>query len=155
VPPETLTSLLSNPVTASLKAKVIVSVSPAFRPAEAADTVTVGALVSRVKVKGAVPVPPALVSLATIVCGPSPSPVGVKVQAPLASAVVVAAIWMPSIVKCTTAFGSPESVRVGSLVSLSPAVPVLFFRLSVMTGGGVTVALTITTLLVTVKVLPW
>jgi hypothetical protein len=40
-------------------------------------------------------------------------------------------------------------------VSLSPAVPVLFFRLSVMTGGGVTVALTITTLLVTVKVLPW
>lgn len=57
--------------------------------------------------------------------------------------------------KCTTAFGSPEPVRVGSLVGLSPAVPVLFFRLSVTTGGGVTVALTMTTLLVTVNVLPW
>src|SRR5436305_1394812 len=44
--------------------------------------VTVGATVSRVKLTLAVPVPPALVSLAMMVCCPSARPVGVNDQAP-------------------------------------------------------------------------
>ena len=53
-----------------------------------------------VKVSDALAVlPAASVSLATTVCEPLPRPVGVKLQAPDASAVAVGAMALPSIVK--------------------------------------------------------
>jgi hypothetical protein len=55
------------------------------------DTVIVGAVVSSVKVSEAVPVlPAASVSLATTMCEPSDSPMGMNVQMLPASAVAVA-----------------------------------------------------------------
>ena len=59
-----------------------------------------GAVVSRVKVSDVLAVlPAASVSLATTVCDPLPRPVGVKLQAPDASAVAVPAMALPSTVK--------------------------------------------------------
>ena len=69
----------------------------------------------------ALPVPPPLVSLATIVCGPCDRPVGVNVQLPLPSAVAVWAIGEPSIVKCTVAPGSPPPLSASSLVISRPS----------------------------------
>jgi hypothetical protein len=81
----------------------------------------------------------ASVSLATTVWLPSAKPVGVKLQCPLASAVAVAAIGVPSTVKCTTALASPEPDSAGSEVILSVAdVPLSSARLTV-TIGAVTV----------------
>src|SRR4030088_115330 len=45
--------------------------------------------------------------LATMVCGPSASPLGVNDHAPCAVAVAVAATGLPSIVKCTTVLARP------------------------------------------------
>ena len=99
-------------------------------------TVIAGACVSSVKASEAVPVlPAASVSLATIVWAPSERPVGVKLQAPLALAVAVAATALPSTVKCTTAFGSPKPVSVAFEVILSlDEDPVSFVKLSVTTA---------------------
>jgi len=47
--------------------------------------------------------------LATMVCGPSASPLGVNDHAPCALAVAVAATGLPSIVKCTTVLARPGS----------------------------------------------
>jgi hypothetical protein len=54
-----------------------------------------------------------------MVCDPSVKPLGVNVQAPLLLAVAVAAIALPSTVKCTTALGSPDPVSAGFEVILS------------------------------------
>ena len=62
--------------------------------------VTAAAVLSRVKVSDALPaLPAASVSLATTVCDPLPRAVGVKLQAPDASAVAVPAMALPSTVK--------------------------------------------------------
>src|SRR5215218_9146525 len=67
-------------------------------------SVTVGDMPPKLNESEAEPVLPAKsVSLATIVCGPLVRPVGEYDQAPLASAVAVAASALPSSVKCTTA----------------------------------------------------
>ena len=58
-----------------------------------------GAVVSRLKVSDVLAVLPAAVSLATTVCDPLTRPVGVKLQAPDASAVAVPAMALPSIEK--------------------------------------------------------
>ena len=77
--------------------------------------VTTGAVVSRVKVSEAVSVLPAgSVSLATMVWLPSAKPVGEKLHTPLELAVAVCAMALPSTVKCTTAFASPEPVSMAS-----------------------------------------
>ena len=69
---------------------------------------TTGAVVSSVKLSEAVPVLPKLsVWLATMVWAPSASPLGVNDQAPVASAVTVVAMALPSMVKCTTVLASP------------------------------------------------
>src|SRR5882672_12464832 len=92
----------------------------------------VGATVSSVKLSEAVPVLPNVsVWLATMVCGPSASPVGVNDHAPWASAVAVAAIALPSIVKFTTVLARPVPLSAAFEVMLpladdaaSPAVTV-------------------------------
>ena len=62
--------------------------------------VMAAAVLSSVKVSDVLPVlPAASVSLATTVCEPLTRPVGVKLQAPDASAVAVGAMALPSIVK--------------------------------------------------------
>ena len=59
--------------------------------------VMAAAVLSRVKASDALPVlPAASVSLATTVCDPLTRPVGVKLQAPDASAVAVVAMALPS-----------------------------------------------------------
>ena len=69
---------------------------------------TTGAVVSRVKLSEAEPVLPKVsVWLATMVCGPSASPVGVNDQTPLASAVTVVAMAVPSMVKLHHGVGKP------------------------------------------------
>ena len=69
---------------------------------------TTGAVVSSVKLSEAVPVLPKLsVWLATMVWAPSASPLGVNDQAPVASAVTVVAMALPSMLKCTTVLASP------------------------------------------------
>ena len=69
---------------------------------------TLGALVSSVKVSVALPMLPKLsVWLATMVCEPSASPLGVNDQFPWPLAVAVVAIGLPSIVKCTTVLARP------------------------------------------------
>src|SRR5258708_10083384 len=79
----------------------------------ASCSLTTGALVSRVKVSEDEPVRPAeLVSLATTACVPSAS-VGVYDQTPLELAVVVAAMALPSTVKCTGAPASAVPVSAG------------------------------------------
>ena len=61
--------------------------------------------------------------------------IGVKVQAPLALAVAVAATTVPSTVKCTTAFGSPEPVNAAFDVIMSvDEMPVSLTRLSATAG---------------------
>ena len=98
--------------------------------------VTVGATVSSVKLTLAVPVPPALVSLATMVCCPSARPVGVNDQAPFALAVAVAAIAVPSTVNLTVELGSAVPVRVAVEVILSVAeLPVSLASPAVTVGG--------------------
>jgi hypothetical protein len=55
----------------------------------------------------------------------------------LASAVTVAAIGVPSIVKCTMVLGSPEPVSAGSEVILSVLdIAVSWASASVTAGGG-------------------
>ena len=67
-----------------------------------------GAVVSSVKVSEALPVLPKLsVWLATMVCDPSASPLGVNVHTPWALVVAVAVMGLPSTVKCTTALARP------------------------------------------------
>ena len=69
---------------------------------------TTGAVVSSVKLSEAVPVLPNVsVWLATMVCGPSASPLGVNDHAPWALAVTVVATGLPSSVKCTTVLARP------------------------------------------------
>src|SRR4029077_8615011 len=83
-------------------------------------SVTTGAVLSSMNVSDAGPaLPAASVSLAMTVCLPSARPVGVNTQLPLPLAVTVVAIGVPSTVKLTTAFASPDPVNVGSLVILS------------------------------------
>src|SRR5689334_22460570 len=77
---------------------------------------------------------------------PSARPAGVKDHAPLASAVVVAAMGLPSTVKLTTAFGAAVPLIVALFAMKKSAdVPVLNVRFAVSggttsagTGGGVT-----------------
>src|SRR5918994_6201862 len=97
-----------------------------------------GAVVSSRKATDAVPVaPPALVSLATIVCAPSASPPAVNDQTPLASAVAVAAIGLPSTVKCTTAPATAVPRSVGSeVIRSADDAPVSFESPAVTMGGG-------------------
>src|SRR6266700_1689757 len=77
-------------------------------------TASDGAVVSSVKVSEALPVLPNVsVWLATIVCCPSPRPVGANDQFPDGSAVVVTPLGVPSIVKCTTALARPVPLSAG------------------------------------------
>src|SRR5258706_10209723 len=70
-----------------------------------------------------------------MVCDPSDRPVGVNDHAPRASAVTVAAIGLPSIVKCTTVLARPLPVSASFEVILSLAdVPVSVVKLSVNVG---------------------
>ena len=73
------------------------------------------------KEREALPVlPAASVSLATTVWLPFASPLGVNDQAPVASAVAVPAMALPSTVKCTTALGSPVPASAGLVVVVPP-----------------------------------
>ena len=94
-------------------------------------------MLSSVKLSECWPVlPVALVSLATMVCAPWPRAVGLKVQAPVASAVAVGAMALPSIEKCTTALASPPPVSAGFDVILSvDDDPVSFARRAVMAAA--------------------
>ena len=66
-----------------------------------------------------------LVTLATTAWPPSVSAAGVKLHAPVtASAVAVAAMATPSMVKCTTPLAMVDPDRAALLVMRSPAVPV-------------------------------
>ena len=126
----------------SPRSSVTVTVSPLATPPLEGDGVTeptVGVVVSSVKLSDAVPVlPAALVSLTMIVCAPSKSPLGVKLQFPLASAVAVDPISVPSTLKCTTALASPEPCKEGSLVILSlDEAPVSDARFSFTAGATV------------------
>src|SRR5690242_18649157 len=94
---------------------------PETVPLLPAVSVTMGATVSSVKLSVVVAVTPAaLLSLTTIVCAPSASPVGVNVQLPLLSALAVAAIAVPSTVKCTVA--SESVVPVSVALEVMPSV---------------------------------
>ena len=85
--------------------------------------------------------PGAPVSLATIVCCPSASPVGVKVHAPPLLAVTVVEIGLPSTVKETTAFAMPVPTSLGLLVTWSlDDAPVSLSRRSVTFAVGVWIA---------------
>ena len=95
-------------------------------------------MVSSVNVTLAVPVPPALVSLATMVCWPSARPVGVNDQAPLALAVAVAATAVPSTVNFTVEFGSAVPLRVALEVIVSvEELPVSLVKAAGTVGAGV------------------
>ena len=113
----------------------IVVVKPVFVPIVLLIA-SVGAVVSSVKLSVAVPGLPKLsVWLATMVCGPSASPLGVNDHAPWASAVTVATIGLPSIVKCTTVLARPVPVNASFEVMRSIADdPVSIVRLSVTVG---------------------
>src|SRR5262249_15325245 len=79
-------------------------------------TVTAGAVISSVKLSAAEPVLPARsVSDALSVCALSPRPVGTKLQAPAALAVVVPSTTPPSLI-VTVAFWSPDPWIAGLLV---------------------------------------
>ena len=97
-----------------------------------------GAVVSSVNVNEAVPVRPAeLVSLATTVCDPSASPVGVNDHTPVALAVTVPSVFDPSVI-LTLAFGSAEPVKASFEVILSvDDTPVSLAREIVTTGADV------------------
>jgi hypothetical protein len=98
---------------------------------------TAGAVVSRVMVSDAVPVPPGVVSRATSVCVPSASPVGEKLHTPAAAfATVVPSVTVPSVM-ITVAFAAPPPVTAGLAVrpSLDDA-PVSATSVSVTGGGG-------------------
>src|SRR5882762_5921010 len=112
-----------------------------------------GAVVSSVNVSDAVPVLPNVsVWLATMVCTPSASPLGVNDHAPWALAVTVVAIGVPSIVKCTTVLARP--LPVSASLEVMPSVleaPVSNARLSLTVGA---VVLSVKTTGVLVPVLP-
>ena len=97
---------------------------------------TTGADVSSVKLSEAEPVLPKVsVWLATMVCGPSASPVGVNDQAPLALAVTVVAMAVPSMVKLTTVLASPVPLTASLEVMWSLAeLPVSMLSASVTLG---------------------
>src|ERR1700745_1168768 len=94
-----------------------------------------GAVVSNVNDKVAVPVlPDPSVSLATIVCAPSDKPTGVKVQTPLAFAIVVPSVVDPSW-RAPTPLEFPEPVSVPfEVIESVDEAPVSWARLSVTTG---------------------
>src|SRR5258708_10051767 len=109
------------PVRAGLAVILSVAEAPVSlaRPAVTTGAVGEGGGVGVVSVKAseALPVlPAASVSLATTVCVPAARPVGVYDQAPVASAVAVPAIALPSAVKCTAAPASPVPLRAGLVV---------------------------------------
>ena len=114
---------------------------------------TTGAVVSRVKVSVAVPVLPKVsVWLATMVWVPSASPVGMNDQAPVASAVTVVAIALPSMVKCTTVLANPVPPSASFEVMWPPVdEPVSAVRASVTVGA---VVLTVKTTGLEVRTLP-
>ena len=93
-------------------------------------------MVSRVKFNDAEPVLPKLsVWLATMVCAPLASPLGVNDQAPCASEVTVVALTTPSMVNCTSVLASPVPVSAGLVVTWSVAEePVSETRASVTVG---------------------
>ena len=97
---------------------------------------TTGAVVSSVKLSDAVPVLPKLsVWLATMVWAPSASPLGVNDQAPVASAVTVVAMALPSMVKCTAVLASPVPLSASLEVMWSLAeLPVSMASASVRVG---------------------
>ena len=97
---------------------------------------TAGAMVSSVKLSAAVPVlPKPSVWLATMVCAPSANPVGVNDHAPWVSAVAVATIGLPSIVKCTTVLARPVPLSASLEVMWSMLeAPVSNVRISVTDG---------------------
>src|SRR5436190_1508451 len=99
--------------------------------------VTVPAAVSSVKLSVLAPVLPATsVWLATMVCWPSLRLVGVNDQLPVASAVAVVVVAVPSTVKVTVAFGSAVPVSAALDVILSAAeLPVSLDRAAVTVGG--------------------
>ena len=114
---------------------------------------TTGAVVSSVKLSEAVPVlPKASVWLATMVCAPSASPLGVNDQAPCASAVTVVAMALPSMVKCTTVLASPVPLS-ASLEVIWPLAdePVSMVKASVTVGA---VVLRVKTTALEVRMLP-
>ena len=87
------------------------------------------------KVSDAVPILPAVsVSLATTVCVPWASDVGVKLHVPLPFAVAVPRIVVPS-VSVTTALASPEPVSVSTLVMWSESEMPLSVPSTSVTGG--------------------
>ena len=95
--------------------------------------------VSSVKLSEAVPVLPKVsVWLATMVWAPSASPLGVNDQAPVASAVTVVAMALPSMLKCTTVLASPVPVSASFEVmwSLDEAAGVDGQRLGQCRTGG-------------------
>ena len=76
--------------------------------------------------------------LATMVWAPSESPLGVNDQAPVASAVTVVAMALPSMLKCTTVLASPLPVSASFEVMRSlDELPVSMVRASVTAGAVV------------------
>ena len=97
---------------------------------------TVGGLVSRVKVSEVEPAFPDLsVSLAVMVCTPSVS-VGVKLQAPVPSAMVVPRRVTPSF-RVTTVLASPVPLIAGLLVMRSEDEAPVSCTSAAVTAGGV------------------
>ena len=73
--------------------------------------------------------------LATMVWAPSASPLGVNDQAPVASAVTVVAMALPSMLKCTTVLASPVPLSASFEVMRSLAeLPVSMLSASVSVG---------------------
>src|SRR5262249_16004472 len=101
-------------------------------------SVTVGAVVSSVKVSEALPVlPAASVSLATMVWAPWARPTGGNGHAPLALAGAVPSVVAPSL-NVTTALASPVPLSAAFAVILSLAdTPVSLDRLSATAGAVV------------------
>src|SRR6185312_11870735 len=98
-----------------------------------------GVVVSSVKLSEATPVLPKLsVWLATMVCAPSARPTGVKDHVPLASAITVEAIELPSTVKFTAVLARPVPLSVALFeVIMSVDVPLLKASLAVTWGAAV------------------
>src|ERR1700761_4731955 len=110
--------------------------APESEAAVKTGALPVGAVVSSVKLSEAVPMlPNASVWLATTVCVPSASPLGVNDQFPSASVVAVAVIAVPSTVKCTALLAKPVPLNASLEVMWSAAdKPVSNVRLSVTVG---------------------
>src|SRR5436190_294477 len=133
-----LTTALGAAVPVSAAFDVILSVAEA--PVSTASFgVTVPATVSSVKVSEVEPMLPATsVWLATTVCWPSASPVGVNDQLPLASAVAVVLVALPSTVNFTVEFAAavPEIVAFDVILSVADA-PVSLASFDVTVGAAV------------------